>query len=419
MKVRFIVLLVILFSVLGVASLQVAAQDLDDPAACFTVIEQAFADIGTFCANNALDTACYGHVDLSGVFAQEVEPDFFTEPGDVASLDVLETLAANPIDLEAETWGLGVINSQASLPTELIEGPLGGKGVIFIVPGGINVSDDTADTNTIVPLSAGIAVTTTAAADLRLSPVVQDTATWTNVAATVPANTTVSADAISEDGDWVRVVYNNRPGWISSAVLPSSADLSSLVEVGPENFTPMQAISLEMDENPNPACNSALNSVIAQGPRDIPVDVQVQGVPVRIGSTALFRLINICTLRITAVSGLVTLFPDNPALRLLVPPGFHAEFNFCTGQYVTRNPLPGSQLRPLSPFEATWWNFISRLLPDNIIYYLPGIIIVSEPSGVGSPLPFIDVQNDRDLELAREACSRGEIAPSVCAALGL
>ncbi len=421
MKSRFITLFLVCV-VLAVASIQVTAQELNEPEACFTIADEAFTQTSTSCAANELGHACYGFPDAIVEFLEDttLEADAFSEPGDRVILTEITGVVTESININANSWGVVTINAQASLPTELIEDQLDGKGLIYLVPGGITMTDATLVDDALEPLAEGIAVSTIAAADLRAAPIAIDETEISNVTGRIPGESTVSADAITPDNEWVRVVFEGQPGWISSAVLNAEADLSDLTVIGDDSFTPMQSFQFTLADDIQSACQTVPDGIIVQGPFGIPVDFTVEGIPVRLGSMAFVTRIEVPRPQvcITALSGLVTLFPNLVDSYVLIPPGFIACIDIETGEIVTVGALDDSGIRPLTNTEATLLNTILDLLPENILHYLPPIIDIIDPSGIGQPLASISILGDPG-NLVQQACSSGALSPTVCTILGI
>jgi hypothetical protein len=352
-------------------------------------------------------------------FTEQVDPGFFSQPGDIADLSLIDSLSTSPTNLNAETWGLVVFNSQANLPTEVLASlsriaGVSGVGVVYLALGGVTVSDATPIENLIIPLQDGIPMTTLATADLRQAPIEEDGG-LNNVVGRIPGEATVNADAITSDGDWIRVVYEGNTGWIRSSVLPSTSDLSSLVEIGPDNFTAMQSINLELNGD-NGECVDTYAGLIIQGPNEFAVDVVVNGVTIQVTSSVLALPLPNNILRIPVYSSAVTLFPHDPNRRTIIPAGFMADVNTVTGQLVTKNPFPGTHITPFAPDSLlNFLNHLSRFKPTNIFHYRPGSVIINHASsGGGRPEIIITLPPGPGRDHVEHLCEIGVIPEHVC-----
>ena len=339
---RLFVLLIICSSIIGLGVANVAAQD-EEPAACAQIVQDALTQLGNVCAANSAGQSCIGFPEVTATFSEEVDDNFFTQPGDIADLTLLDTVTTSPLNIDDETGGLSIINTSANLPTEVVDS-LNGKGVLYLVFGGLEVSEATPADNIVLPLRAGVPVSTLATADLREAPLEVD-GDFNNVVGRIPAEASVSADAVTQDGDWVRVTSEGISGWLRSSVLPASADLSSLVEIGPDNFAPMQAINLALNGSDAP-CMDAYQSLIVQGPQTTPVDIVIDGIPVQLRSTLQITLDG-NVIRFQALTSVIILFPNDPDRRTIIPSGFYAEYNLGTGEFVTPAAYDGTNITPL------------------------------------------------------------------------
>jgi hypothetical protein len=293
--------------------------------------------------------------------------------------------------------------------------------VIYLVPGGIDMTDVTPADQALVTLASGIEVSTIATADLRVAPIVIDEDEISNVVGRIPGEATVSADAITPDDEWVRVIFEGQPGWISAAVINPVADLSSLTVIDEDSFTAMQSLSFSLAADITSRCQTIPDGFIVQGPFGIPVDFTVEGIAGRLGSTVFVTRRELPTgpaVCFTTLSGLFTVYPNDVDRMLLVPPGFMTCVDIATGNFVTPGALPGTFLRPLTAAEAAIFNFLVGVLPENILHYIPPIIDIVDPSGIGQPLPAIIIQGDQG-NLLLEACQNGLLSETVCQILGI
>jgi hypothetical protein len=308
-----------------------------------------------------------------------------------------------------------VFNSPANLPIEIVES-LPKPGVIYLALGGIVVSDATPADDLIVPLEAGVPVTTLATADLRQSPFELD-GEFSNVVSRIPAEASVNADAISPDGQWVRVVHEGFTGWLRSSVLPDVAEVSGLVEIGPDDFTRMQSLNVELPANSNSgACTGVYPSLIIQGPSAYSVDVAIGGIPVQIQSSVLVLPLPDNHVLVVAFTNAAVVYPNDPDQRTIIPAGFMAEVDLTTGEFVTVNPFPGTNITPISPTELLdFLNALALVKPTNIFHYSPEQLTIDTPSQVSPGDVFITYIPTGDENIIDVYCSTGALPPEVCA----
>jgi hypothetical protein len=410
---RIILLFFIITTFLALTAVQVAAQsETNEPEVCAQIVENAFEQVSQVCAGYDLGQICIGHGGATAAFAQEVDEDFFTQPGDSADLSLIQAATTSPMDVEEESWGLAVVNVQANLPTEVVE-DLDDKGVIYFVFGGMEISEATAEDDILIPLAEGIPVTTIATADMRQSPNALD-GDLSNVIGRIPEETTLNADAISADEEWVRIVFEGQPGWISRNVIPAAEDLSTLVEISPDNFTAMQSIDIALNGNNGP-CVATEQGVMVHGPDDIPVDIEVNGVHIQVDSTIFVMPLPDNRIRIFTFSGMGIVYPLDATRTTFIPPGFFADIDLATGEFVTPDPFPGTNIAPFGgPDLIQFLNNISQDFPTNLTHYTPEELQIISPSGVGDTEWFIIYINVQNVNLVQEFCTAGLLTENVC-----
>lgn len=247
--------------------------------ACPAFVEQALAQLDTNCDDLPRNTACYGYTEVDTTFNQPMPADFFTQPADQAELLTISTLRTLPYDQDGAIWGIAVMNVQANVPNTTP-----GQGVTFLVMGDAEVNNQVSPEQAFLPGDPqALQLATTAAAYVTPSEAAQ-------IVAQLPAGATVEADARSVDGAWLRVAVNNRVAWLPRAAVDAAAPLDALPVYSASARTPMQSFYFSTGLGPS-RCTSAPNLVTIQGREDVKIDLTVNGVDVRIGSTIHFRSI--------------------------------------------------------------------------------------------------------------------------------
>lgn len=433
MLIRRFIITVSCLLVLAVAG--VSGTLAQDEATCTALVQSAIDLTTAQCASAAPNSACYGHASVIGSFLVETQPGVFekqpdssgfAQPGDAAELLLTEAVVTGPLNMTASpaTWGLSVMNVQAGLPTDVLRAN-GGKGVMYILLGGVEVENAVAPEDTLIIPEEPLAVSTIGAADMRMSPVAFDTPTASNVLGRVPGETALTADAVTADGEWVRVLYGGQSGWISRATLQPAADLSSLPLVGPDSFTPMQSFYFH-NEADSTVCANVPSLLVVQGPPNVPVYLRVQGANIRIESTAIFRTLpGTDFFEIITLFGMVTIFPDT-VNQLYVPPGFVVRLQLSApsdlgiqGDADDRNVVSVvGTIRPLTPEELELLEIL-RLLPINLLHYLIELPRYVLASGIGDVLEQLIFDNPAALSITQLLCQNERLPEEVCAILGL
>lgn len=251
---------------------------------CTAFVDQALSAVNTSCEGLGRNQACYGFNRVEAGFQSEVEDAFFTQPADITEVAMLETIRTVPLDLNANEWGVAVMVLQANLPETLP-----GQNVTFILMGDTEVENAVTADNTVQP-SDGIEVEVTFPQGAAVRSGAGDNF---NTILGVVVGTRFIADGISEDGNWLRVVAQDRPGWIRRTVIAPDAAIDALPILSDELYTPMQAFYLRTGIG-QPSCSEVPdNSLLVQGPEDINIEITVNGANIELGSSGVLRMIEI------------------------------------------------------------------------------------------------------------------------------
>lgn len=341
------VMLVLVIGIVQVFASHMAAQPA--AGACPALVEQALEDLGSNCDGLDRNGACYGYNSVAATF-NEVQPDdFFSTPADRAGLAALDTIQTVPLDAERDLWGIAVMNVQANIPNALP-----GQNVVFLLMGDVEVANEVAPGDALAPADP-VTVTTNTGSNLRSSPTAA-----ANLLGSAPAGTQLPADGLSPDGEWLRVMFENRVAWINRTLVNASGDLDGLPQVGTQSRTPMQAFSFRTGFG-DPLCSESPPSLlVVQGPENLAVDITANGADIHIGSTIALRLLPNNMVQLIVVNGSATV--DG----VLVPAGFTMTASLgpdgttIDGPWTNFRPLTEAELQSLLPLEN---------IPGNILNY--------------------------------------------------
>jgi hypothetical protein len=327
--------------------------------ACQDVLDLAINALDLNCAGTERNSACYGYNNVSAQFFEVLPDDAFDLPADVVDVPQIASISTLPYDPETETWGVALMNIQANLPNTFP-----GQGVVFVLMGDTNVNN-AVDPDTAFVAGDGITVTPNTRANLRSGPDQRN-----NVLMVVDAGTELAADAVSANGNWVRVLYEDRQAWISRELI--GEDLSELPVYDEDAFTPMQAFYLTTGVGATD-CQSAPDTLLIQGPQNTEITFTVNGADIRIGSTVLLETlmgdgsVMPSQLQISVLDG--EAFVDN----LIVPEGFKAFVDLEETETDNGLLLPAVQdewesCAPLDEADRARIGFLSNL-PPSVLYY--------------------------------------------------
>jgi LysM repeat protein len=244
---------------------------------CPVLVQDALQALGDNCANLDRNTACYGYNHLEATFNEPVEDNFFTQVTERAGLTQMETLETSPLDTTSGEWGIGVMNVQANVPNTLP-----GQAVTFLLLGDAQVENDVEPDEAFQPV-APVDVTTSGIANLRATP---DFNAPTLL--TLPDATTLSADGRSEDGAFLRVVYQEQVLWVDAAVITGPEALNELPILRDDSFTPMQAFYFTTGIG-EPACSESPSLVAINSPENLHINLTVNGAAITVGSLITFQ----------------------------------------------------------------------------------------------------------------------------------
>jgi len=438
-KIPRIIALTMLLMI-GVVS--VSAQDTT--AECRLFQDRAFSDLGINCAGAEGNTACYGFGSILSLFSDGNEvlgASVLEEAGETAPLAettpdflALGAFQGAPFDLgEAgigdETWGVQVLYTPANLPREASE-----RGAMLLAFGDVYVENGVFPDETFLPGDT-VSVTADNATVFTAPPGYREP----SLAVTTETGT-FNADAISPDGEWVRVYYvyertfgERADAWLRVTDLQDTPDLTSLPVLGPDDFTPYQEFFL-VEGNSVPECeNLPASGVLLQGPEETETDFYVNGIHVRLTSTAYVEIAG-SGLRFTAIAGIIVLEPGTPRETVLLP-GFSTTFGVggtvnCFGEpvnlgldFIENNGVAdfgACGFGPLVSVTSTQSGRFGpfRQIPPNLPIYpvVPPIIIII--SGIGGPTEIIDIPQVA-LNRIERLCELGLLDPVICARFGI
>lgn len=427
MHVRRCLTLILIFSALGILSMSFAASAQDD-LTCPALVNSALNELGTNCANLERNQSCYGYSDIHHTaFEPGVPADFYSQPGDRSDLTITETIQTGPFNLTQRQWGLNVMNVQANIPNALP-----GKGVVYIQTGGVEVENGVEPTEALT-LVDGVNVSTVSQTDLLSWYPPSITGHASDMIASVPTSAALVADAVDPSGQFARVVYQNKVGWVSVAALDSSVDLSGLPTVGPNDMTPMQDFYFRVGIGAalSTPCADAPSLLFVQTPNNVPTDITVFDTHFRINGTVIFRSLPPGdqlgdTIEIIVLSGIAMINPDSGS-QIIVPPGFRSQLGLCPefaslgieGDADEKAGCGGwSQPVPLTQDELDGLKVVEKF-PSNITNKSVTVPVITHASGTGDVVSYITFPDQSALDQAKVDCLNGQLSKDVCDYLNL
>lgn len=288
---------------------------------CAVFLEEALAAVETNCDVLGRNQACYGYNRVEASFLADVTDDFFAQPADVTDIAEIETLRTAPLALNNDEWGVAVMVLQANLPDTLP-----GQNVTFVLMGDTEIEnavdpDEAFQAADLVPVTIGSA---------QGASVRSGADTTFNSIGTLTTGTSVDADGVSDDGAWVRIIFNDRLGWVQRTVIAEADAIDTLPTLSNDIHTPMQAFYLRTGIGQTTCSDIPDDSLMIQGPEDITVQITVNGANIELGSTGMLRMVEDAdgnpVLDIAVLDGQFVVKADehNP-VDVVIPAGHHTQ----------------------------------------------------------------------------------------------
>jgi hypothetical protein len=342
-----------------------------DSTQCPALVERAFDSLGEQCDNLGRNSACYGYNRVDATFRQEVADDFFDVPGDTTELTPLETIHTYGLDEALDRWGIALMRVQANVPNTLP-----GQAVIFMLLGESAAENAVQPEDALTPSDAAVEVTARVNANLRSGPGLA-----ANVVDVTDAGAILTADALSEGLDWLRVLYDGAPAWVSREIVNAAEGIDELPVITPEARTPMQAFyfTTNIDQSD---CATAPDTLLIQGPQQMKIDLEANEASIRIGSTVLLSMADADTMQIVVLDG------QADVRNLIVPEGYKAyaplrppeedELEGLTLEDVKIIAGPWIECEPIPPGELEAYKSLEGIPPELLNY---PITIPETPEG--------------------------------------
>lgn len=135
----------LLFFLLCLAPGTAIAQSLT----CSAIVETALSAVDELCSDLGRNQACYGNVAINAEPQDGVTDFTFEQTGDVIEVEDLRSMRLEPMDVENGTWGVAVMNLQASLPDTLP-----GQNVTFVLFGDVEIESAVEEGDDYTPMQA-------------------------------------------------------------------------------------------------------------------------------------------------------------------------------------------------------------------------------------------------------------------------
>lgn len=109
-------------------------------ATCPDLVESALEIVDQVCNDLGRNEACYGNFMLEASFKPGTSDIQFTQAGDLASVQDIQSLELGSLDEQSEVWGVAVLSLQANIPDTLP-----GQNVTFVLIGDVSIENAATD----------------------------------------------------------------------------------------------------------------------------------------------------------------------------------------------------------------------------------------------------------------------------------
>ena len=277
-------------------------------ATCSQFLAQALSQLGDNCDALDRNSACYGYTLVQAALTSDAPEIAFNEPRDRAGLSQVLSLRTSGLDQAQSTWGIAVLNTQANLP-----GTLPGQGVVMMLLGDAEITGQVraSDLPEIEPITANVTESTEGVR-------VRTGAGFNfNIIDVIPPGEAVTVEGRSKDGEWLRVVANDRAGWMFAELLETPLDPADLIVVEDIIQSPMQAFYFRSGIGSS-NCEEAPDSLMVQSPQGMPVTLTVNESEITISSTVVIETRDDNTMILYVIDGQAVVN------NLIVPQGWKA-----------------------------------------------------------------------------------------------
>lgn len=284
---------------------------------CPELVEQALQAIGDNCTEMSRNTACYGYELVRAEFVETLPDDVFDAPSDRADVASLSVLQTEPLSEDSQTWGVAVMKLQANVPESLP-----GQAVTFVLVGDVEVENAVSAEDAFSPSApVEVQVASTSGINIRANP-----SRRANIIGSAIFEQRLQADGLNADTTWVRVTDERRVGWVARELLQAEPALDTLPVLDGTERSPMQAFYLRTGVGRSDCASAPRDALMVQGPRNVKVNLTINGVDFELGSTMLARLIAEDTMEFMVLDGELRI----PATQsgeedVIIPAGYRSQ----------------------------------------------------------------------------------------------
>ncbi len=356
-----------------------AAPAIAQNNSCPALQDRAIASVSSACAEQEINSICFGHPTVSLAWLPDVPTAAFRQPGDQTASNSVDWFS---VSSEDKTWGTARILFSAYAPDSL-----GAQTAALLAFGDVALFPPP-PASLPAPL-LDITVTATQGANLRAEP-----NTGAQVIRTIAQRTGLKAVRLNEDGAWIQAYVNpEESGWISRELAAGDIDLlqsAPRANAGLPLWFPWQAFDFRTGLDDAPCAAAPDSGILLQSNRfQPPRQFWLNGLDVRLNGTAFLQAQIDAGMSIYVLDGEASI--NVSAARAVVKSGFYTQIPLELAE-------DGSPMYAGVPAPPSAYDYGSMLsLPIAALHYPtrvgldPYTIIEKRPGGGQSPLEGISL----------------------------
>lgn len=351
-----------------------ATQANAQSGSCPALQDRAIASVSKACAEQELNSICFGHPTVSLAWLPDSPNAGFRQPGDQTTSDSVEWFSTSSED---KTWGTARI-LLAAYPPEILEAQpaalLAFGDVALFLPTPVAIHAPLLD----------VTVAASQGANLRAEP---------NIGAqairTIAQHTALKAVRLNEDGAWIQVYADpEESGWISRELL--AGDFGQLQSAPRDNaglplWSPWQAFDFRTGLDDAPCAGAPDSGILLQSNRfQPPRQFWLNGIDIRLNGAVFLQAQIDAGMSIYVLDGEASI--SIPEARVNAKSGFYTQVPLTLAE----DGSPTYADVPAAPSAYDYQRMLS--LPIAALHYPtrvgldPYTIIEKRPGGGLSPL---------------------------------
>lgn len=247
----------------------------DDPTAgCNSLVSAALERVADTCIGVGVNEVCYGNDFISATLTDESL--FFDRAGDIVPVAALSELNTSTADPESGEWGVALATIRADLPDS-------SEPVTMLIFGGARITPDEARADDLPTC------TFTNRADTNLNLRTGPGLTY-RVVDVLGQGEATPVYAQTTDGTWVRGARGWALAELGTVDCADGQTLQTTDDPTDVYAAPMQSFTLRVDDDAN--CAAIPSGMVIQTPDGQTANLKINGVELRVGSTAYVTVDN-------------------------------------------------------------------------------------------------------------------------------